>query len=329
MKKGFKKLLVSLGLGVMFILGTTAAVSAATEGELKAFTEPQSTRELVFDNSEASVPEALVGYPTTSVQTAATTTSIALKWNSVSDATRYRIYIGPYKATSSKSFKNLGTTTRNYCTIKDLKPGTPYSVRILAENSRETAKYYLRRDCVTLYDTIKINRLSFKDGRFTFQMKPNSSYNFISGYRVTFTCYKTGKVFNRYYTNATTFATTPLDGSFYRLYIRPYIVMNGKRYICPASAVKYVAQQPKLYKKGYTRSSMTVGWNKVAGATSYTVFIKYPGSSTYKKVKTTGALTYTLTGMKPNRDYYIKVIANRRSAHSPSNVYYQMRLKTY
>ena len=71
---------------------------------------------------------------------------------------------------------------------------------------------------------------------------------------------------------------------------------------------------------------MSVKWNRTAGADNYSIYIKYPGSSSFKKVKTTTAAAtttattattttsnfFTLTGMKKNTKYGIKVIANKK-----------------
>ena len=72
-------------------------------------------------------------------------------------------------------------------------------------------------------------------------------------------------------------------------------------------------------------SSMSVKWNRTAGADNYSIYIKYPGSSSFKKVKTTTSNFFTLTGMKKNTKYGIKVIANKKVKnkvwHSDSKAY--------
>ena len=67
-----------------------------------------------------------------------------------------------------------------------------------------------------------------------------------------------------------------------------------------------------LKKAGNTSSTMSVKWNKVAGANNYSVYVKYPNSSSYKKVRTTTATSFTLTNMTKNVKYGIKVIANKK-----------------
>lgn len=325
MKKGIKKLLISLGLGAMFIFGTTAAVSASSDAVLERYDEPQAASEIVL-NDESNVPAAYVGHPTKAVQTAATTTTFTLQWNSVSDAERYKIYIGPYNATDSDKFRYLGSTTRTSCTVKNLDPGVPYTVRILAATSTENAKYYLRRNCVTLHNTIAIKKVTPSKDVFTFFMDTKSKYNLVSGYRVTYTNCATGKSLTRYYKGKSLFSVKPQADIFYRVTVRPYITLNEKKYMCPATAMKYIARQPQLSKKGSTSSTFTMGWNKVAGATSYSVYVQYPGSNSYKKVKTTRYTSYKLSGLKQGLTYRVKVIANRKSVHSANTYYFPIKL---
>ena len=57
---------------------------------------------------------------------------------------------------------------------------------------------------------------------------------------------------------------------------------------------------------------MTIKWNKVAGAQSYTVYVKYPGNSSYKKAATTSANSFRLNNMTLGTRYYVKIAANKK-----------------
>lgn len=326
---GFKKFFVSLGLGALLMFGSAAAVSAATGAVLEQYSEPEEERVILSEEHTVDVPAAYLSSSDTvkAVQTEATTSSITLRWNPVSGASTYEVALGPYQARDDQLFKKFAPIKSTGCKISgaDLKPGTPYTVRIRACSSSGNSAYTYTT-CFTLYDSIKVDKVSYKNDIFTYSLKPTTKYNFISGYRVSYYGYHTGKTVNKYYAARAGFSIKPAANAFYKVTIRPYVNLNGKKYICPAIATEYMAQQPKLSKKGFTSSTMTIGWNKVAGASSYTVFIKYPGAASYKKVKTTTGLSFKLTGMKQNQDYLVKVIANRGSAHSPSVYYYRMKL---
>lgn len=326
---GFKKFFVSLGLSLTLMLGSVVPASAATGAVFEQYAEPVQEQVVLSEEHEIDVPEAYLTSEdkVNAVQTEATTTSITVRWKAVSGATTYEVGLGAYGARKDNEFKNFAPIKSTGCKISGagLKPGTPYTVRIRACNGSEKSDY-MYPTCFTLYDQIKVDSVSYKNDVFTYKLKPTTKYNFISGYRVSYYGYHTGKTVNKYYSTRAGFSIKPSANAFYKVTIRPYVNLNGKKYICPAIATQYMAQQPKLSKKGFTNSTMTIGWKKVAGASSYTVYIKYPGTSTYKKVKTTTGLSYKLTGMKQNKDYFVKVIANRGSAHSPSVYYYRMKL---
>lgn len=67
-----------------------------------------------------------------------------------------------------------------------------------------------------------------------------------------------------------------------------------------------------LQKAGNTNSTMKVKWNKVAGANNYAVYIKYPGTGSYKSKNNNIYFLYPYQYDK-NVKYGIKVIANKRA----------------
>ena len=333
-QKGFKKFLIGLGVGMMLAFGFSASAFAATGASLQP-SEPTdiSVPEIAEEDDVSSA--SYIGYTSNIKQTAATTTSISLEWNAVSGATGYYVLLGNFKATSG--YKNLGSTYDTECKITGLKPGTAYTVRIYAANSDEISEDYGFLDCTTLYNKLSVSSCSGTSSSYTFNMKIPAVYNSITGYRASYTSYSTNKTVTKDYpVNVTkhSFTITGLkNNAFYKVSIRPYIILNGKKFIGPTVTTRYFALQPSLTKNGHTSSTMSVKWNRIAGATSYTIYIKYPGSSSYKKVKTTTGTTFTLTGMKMGYNYQIKVIANKKVGSktwkSPSNNYYVMRLYRY
>lgn len=333
-QKGVKKFLIGLGIGIMLTFGFSASAFAATG----AILEQPETQELfspeIAENDHVAAASYL-GYTTDINQIAATTTSISLRWNAVSEASGYKVLIGDFKADSG--YKDLGTISKTECKITNLKPGTAYTVRIYAVNTNEVSERYSSIDCTTLYNKLSVSSCSGTGSSYTIKMKAPSVSNAITGYRAVYTSYSTKKTVtkdypvNRYSHHFT--ITGLKNNTFYKIEIKPYIILNGKKFVGPTGTTRYFALQPSLIKNGNTSSTMSVKWNKTAGATSYTIYIKYPGSSSYKKVKTTTGTTFTLTGMKTGYNYQIKIIANKKVGSktwkSPSNQYYVMRLYRY
>lgn len=333
-KNGLKKYLISLGIGVLLTFGITVSAAAATGSALQKKEAPVASEPIIIEQADDIQAASYLSYTTNIIQTNATTTKITIQWAPVANATGYRVYLGGFRATSD--YEELGVTPYTACQISNLKPGTAYTVRIVAENQTETSEYYSSVECTTLYKSVSVKATASTSSSYSFQMKAPNPVNSISGYRVTYTSYSTKKAITRDYdvSNSHIFTINGLkNNAFYKVLIRPYIKLNNKKFVSSYGTTKYIALQPDLSKTGYTSSSMSVKWNKIAGATSYSVYVRYPGQSSYKRVKTTTATSYKLTGMKKNTTYYIKVIANKKVGSktwkSQDKYYYTMRLYTY
>jgi len=57
-------------------------------------------------------------------------------------------------------------------------------------------------------------------------------------------------------------------------------------------------------------SSITISWNAVSGATSYTVYRSTSRSGSFSSVGTTSSTSFTNTGLSANTTYYYKVTAS-------------------
>lgn len=333
-QNGLKKILFSLVIGMMLTFGFSASAFAATGALLqKSEAEDILVPEITEDESVQSA--SYLSYTTNIIQTAATTTSVTLKWNPVSGATGYYVLLGDFKADSG--YKNLGVATNAGCKITNLQPGTAYTIRVYAANASEVSERYSSLDVTTLYNKLSVSSCSGTSSTYTFKMKAPAVSNAITGYRAAYTSYSTEKTITKDYAVSRynhSFTITGLkNNTFYKVAIKPYIVLDGKKYVGPTGTTRYFALQPALMKNGNTSNAMSVKWNKTAGATSYTIYIKYPGSSSFKKVRTTAGTTFKLTGMNIGSNYYIKVVANKKVGSktwkSPSNQYYVMKLYRY
>ena len=144
-------------------------------------------------------------------------------------------------------------------------------------------------------------------------MKTVTPYNAITGYKVAYTSYKTKKTTTKFYNNRYTFTLPLQKDAFYKVEIYPYLTLQGKKFVSTTPTTRYVAKGIVPKKAGNTRNSMTIKWNKVAGAQSYTVYVKYPGNSSYKKAATTSANSFRLNNMTLGTRYYVKIAANKKA----------------
>ncbi len=309
-KKSWKKVLVGIGTGMMLMFAT-AATALAGSGDGLTFENP--------------VKEYLPK-PTNFKQTAATTNSITVSWSPVSGAEVYQVEYKKYTDSVYTSGLTAGTSVK----IPNLKANSKYHVRVFAGSTSDpTGLYSTVLTCKTLpgKPTFQGQRSNYSSQKHTLYFKEASNAA-LEGYQAKYTNLKTKAAKTVYLGRYSD--TLPLkNGAFYKVTIRGYITVNGKKAYGTARTL-YLAQQPKLSKKSNTKNSMTVKWPKVTGATNYTVYASTKPDSGYKKVKTTTGTTYTHKNMKINKAYYIYVKANRKVSgttySSPASYYSQIKL---
>ena len=318
--RSFKKFFVSIALSAVLTLSSASSVFAATAQLVPA---EQSVELTQSDDSDAPAIESsdaqnacasLTAQPGIR-QTAASENSVTIQWNPVTNASKYAVNISPLSSSSYRFLGYIGNT-RNKAKINKLKAGTAYVIKITALNSSGIAISSRTVGCTTLYSKVKIKSSYASTGRYTFNMQTVNPSNSITGYKVVYQSSAAHKLITKYFNTRYSF-TIPISGNtFYQVKIYPYLVLGNKRYVSSTSTDRYISN---------TNSSMSVKWNRTAGADNYNIYIKYPGSSSFKKVKTTTSNFFTLTGMKKNTKYGIKVIANKKVKnkvwHSDSKAY--------
>ena len=104
-------------------------------------------------------------------------------------------------------------------------------------------------------------------------------------------------------------------GTEYKIVVTAFSRIGGKDYYSTASrslltATKPVAPVVKSVSAG--KKSVTLKWNKVAGATGYTVYYSTKKNSGFKPVKATTKTYRTVKNLKSGKTYYVKVVANKR-----------------
>ena len=327
--KSFKKLFVSIALSAVLTFSTAATAFAATAQLLPAEQSTESSQETASDipDAELSDAQAAGAYLTAQSgisQIAAAENSITVQWNPVTGAEKYAINISNFN-TSSYKFLGYIKGSLSKAKINKLKAGTAYNVKVTALNSSGTALSSRVVGCTTLYSKVSVKNSYSNASGYTINMNVVNPSNSISGYKVVYQSSAAHKKITRNFNNRRTFTLLIATNTFYQVKIYPYLLLNNKRFVSTTPTTLYICYDIVLQKAGNTNTSMSVKWNKVAGATNYSVYIRYPGSSSFKKVKTTTSTKFTLSGMKKNTKYGIKVIANKKMNnkvwHSSANVY--------
>lgn len=96
--------------------------------------------------------------------------------------------------------------------------------------------------------------------------------------------------------------------------------MNMPTEVSEWSDVQYLFTQPTVKYAKLAKGKLTISWNKIAGVTSYDVYVSTKQSKGYKKVKTLKAKksSYTIKKFKKKklkkRQYFVYVVPNKKVA---------------
>ena len=251
-------------------------------------------------------------------QTNATQTSITLKWSAAAGANRYEIYY--YQ--NNQLIKTPKVTTSTSITIGNLKNSNQYAVVVFP--MRTCGSYFgANLNYASTYvklipgkvSKVKLASSNFKTKQIQVQWTANTKtdgYELIlynnSGKKVKSVTLNSG---GYYYNTFKKIKST----SFYKFKIRAFVKLNsGKKY--GAWNEIYVANQPKLIGER-SNGGVKLSWAKVAGATSYTVYVSTNQNTGYKKAATVKGTSYTSYKVKgktlqSGKTYYYYVVANKK-----------------
>ena len=132
------------------------------------------------------------------------------------------------------------------------------------------------------------------------------------------------------YTNSITLSTYKGYKTAAKLRVRPFIksYYNDTTYYGAWSSYKKIVPQPILKDaKLIDGKKVKISWNKVTGASKYTIYMSTKKDSGYKKIATLGAskTSYTISSFKGKsfvkyQNYYYKVVTQtKKLGNSPKN----------
>ena len=277
--------------------------------------------------SLALAPQKAWAYGIT--QTAATTNSITMNWddpygeNSYYTTTGYKVSWGPeYNTTAGEATLSASQTS---FTISNLKPGTRYYVEI---EYTYKSSYDGRVSSSTMHGYDLATRVAAPTGikqvkwwywlnsvQFTWDKQNAAS-------KVQYKVVRTDK--NKVFASKT--VNSPYD-KFDVSKVKNDVIYTVQMRVqdkwgwSPWSKKAYLFTQPMVKEKKTKVSGkkLTVAWNKVKGASSYTVYASTKEKKGYKKIKTVKASKTSLTFKKigktkisPKKTYYVYVVANKK-----------------
>ncbi len=261
-----------------------------------------------------------------------TTKTLTVSWNKPSGGCAgYEVAL--YN-TSTGAYTTVGTTTGTSYTIPNLSTGTTYNVVVRAYNGSGTSKAY---GAYSDYQTLTTKVAYPKN--FRCASKSETACTLAWDKSNGATSYKIYEVVNGKEQLIGTTASTSYTisnvaaNSTHKYTIRPFKYLNGKDWQGAAPAepitVKFAKEAPKNFTvKGYTKDAVRIGWDNIAGASAYNVYMLDSVTNTYKFVAKTNTNEYRFSKLKENTYYKVKVQAvYSNNSQGPLSAIYTLSTK--
>lgn len=260
-------------------------------------------------------------------QTYAQTNSITFSWSKVNKAEKYQL-----------CFYNNDIET-----VKGITSNTSYTVKNLKSSNFPKYVYVKPVRYVNGYSVVENENWYSYEELYDFQLRlrpgkgPKPTVSNYYGYskqediKIYANSNADGyecKIYNAKGKNVGTYSTTSYSdysyfylknissNQYYKIRVRGYVNVNGKRLYGTWSNPIYTHLKTNLKLKFVGSKKINVSWNKVAGATSYSVYSSDKNGG-YKKVCTTKKNSVSVTKVKNKKlklgkTYYFYVIANKK-----------------
>lgn len=246
---------------------------------------------------------------------AATTDSLTITWTPCPGATVYYVY-------DSDTNALLGTTTTPSFVRTGLAPGNAYDTKVVpvrmsdsgyaASTSGRTLSYAHTKPAkpvtpstanfgiTNLFSSINVVYFSATD--------PSRAAN---GYEIEVSTLTGKKVFTATSSN---YRFQMTGNTAYKYRCRFYATYGNEYIYGDWSGYRYMVNQ-KASGKRVKKNRIKVNWKKFSGAKNYTVYISTKEKSGYKKVKTLGSKSSSLTiakcgksKLKKGKTYYVRIV---------------------
>lgn len=253
-------------------------------------------------------------------QTDATYDTASFTWNQVEGVTQYEVY-----KTVNGIDTLVGTTNTNSITVTGLAR-EEFSVSVLGVK-KSASGFEAKSSYKETLSSWDINLIPAKVGNVHIAnywgslKEVNVEWDgslFADGYQIQVYKNNAKKAMSNVKTSSKYVYIKNINNkSFYKVRVRAYTTVNGQVKYGDWSSYTWFAQQTNVDLKFVSSKKLKVSWNKVKGATSYTVYMSTSKNTNYKKVKTLKKRSYTVTKFKKKKlsikkRYYVYVVANKK-----------------
>ncbi len=260
-------------------------------------------------------------------QTAASTTSISLKWDKNAGANAYQLEYYKDGASNVKKVVNLGDVQSYTC--NKLSQNSNYVFRlypVMKSASGYTAVGYTSDtiyNCPVLPGKVSGFTASFSSPTTKYLELSWDKRNSANGYQYEVYSLASKKA-KKLLSGKKTYNGTAHSISSNKLVKAPFLKVRIRAYVTLSTGTKYgawstwtyTAKQPEI-KISNVRGGQKLTWKKISGADSYTLFVSTKRENGYKKVGTVSKNSLVVKkcgkkALKSGKSYYYTIVANKK-----------------
>lgn len=285
-------------------------VRALINGDYGSYATQQFT---LKSNENTVIPQ--------NIQVSTTESSVTVNWNIVQGTTKYHLDIEDRDGNSD--FSNY--FTNNSIRVNGLKSNNRYRVRVRSYNDKGNSAYSDWRYFTTDQSNIsapKFVKVSPTGYRLVAAWLKDSS---ASGYQAVLLDDSNRTILTKdVNTNHTSFGDLASNKT-YKFKVRTRVGGNYSNYTEYENSfnILYGGNQiiPQNIRTSSTQNSVTINWDEISGSTKYRVRIDdRDGNDDHSKYVTTN--NATITGLKPNNRYRVKIRSYGKNDDSSYSNYY-------
>ena len=239
----------------------------------------------------------------------ATTTSVTIRWNSISAADGYKIY---RSASADITFTEVGTSETITYTDTGLTEGTRYFYRVAAAYNDEASPQSNAINTTTVPGIpTGVSAITTSFSSITISW---SSVTGATGYRIYSNTSSTGTFTEVGTSTTTSFTNSGLTASTTYYYkVAAYSSGGTGEQSSTVNTATASGIPTGVSATAASFSSITVSWNSVTGATGYRIYRSTSSTGTFTQIGTSTSTSYTNTGLDNSTTYYYKVTAYNNS----------------
>lgn len=291
---------------------------------IKAVSYNDATKKILVDGAWSEAIEvATIPYSISGItQTAATKTSATFTWPEAKGANCYDVYVG----TSYEKAKFQSRITGRSVKVEG-KQGYAYYVKVVPVRMTTNANADNRYAALgmetwgtvkTTPKTVTVSKASsWERGSKSIDFTWTSSNKKVDGYQVKIYNSKS-KLQTTVDTKKTSYTYTKAKSSeYYKIKVRPYINVNGKKKYGAWSATSVALIAPQITAVSQEDNKAVITWSAVKGASSYDIYAgSYPDFESMSKIGTSKSTSFTTN-----------VVNNNAAVASNKRVYFCIKAK--